>query len=259
MLSSVLNLEPSSGARSAAAAAGVTALDVSLELRAEAVAEPGWAFSAERSAMVSWACFSCDGNRSGSSVWQRSGNSGSSYVVEKCGSAPRVGHCLARRTQRESSDVDDADSLIGPWRGKWRRTRDAGRSTVFTRSAKVLLCLRFTYPECLARRYRSWTLDLSAACAEHAMKTPPTVRGVFIGWDFTPHDRRYHVAQHAAAGMISKSVAREAVRSLCLLAADVMCACEPSRYAANRSSSDRAIPVFPKHQANVARALIFEP
>jgi hypothetical protein len=44
--------------------------------------------------------------------------------------------------------------------------------------------------------------DMPAACAEHAMKTPPTVRGVFIGCNFTTHDCRDHVTQHAAAGMM---------------------------------------------------------
>jgi hypothetical protein len=56
MPSSVLNLELSSTGFSAAAF-GVAALDVSLELRAEAVEEPGRAFSAGRSAMANRASF----------------------------------------------------------------------------------------------------------------------------------------------------------------------------------------------------------
>jgi hypothetical protein len=58
MLSRVLNLEPSSGAFSAVALDGVVALELSLELRAETVVEPGWAFSADKSAMASLVCFS---------------------------------------------------------------------------------------------------------------------------------------------------------------------------------------------------------
>jgi hypothetical protein len=57
MPSSVLNLELSSTGFSTAAF-GVAALDASLELSAEAVAEPGRAFSAGRSAMAFRACFS---------------------------------------------------------------------------------------------------------------------------------------------------------------------------------------------------------
>jgi hypothetical protein len=95
MLSSVLNLEPSSGGLSTAALAGVTALLVSLALRAEAVVEPGWAWSAERSAIVlsgvllvrvEIMAVAASGKAPG----------GSSYVVVKCGSALRVGHGLAR-------------------------------------------------------------------------------------------------------------------------------------------------------------------
>jgi hypothetical protein len=56
MPSSVLNLELSS--TGSTAAFGVAALDASLELSAEAVAEPGRAFSAGRSAMAFRACFS---------------------------------------------------------------------------------------------------------------------------------------------------------------------------------------------------------
>lgn len=52
MPSSVLNLELSSGAFSTGAFEGVPALEGSLELRAEAVVELGWAFSAGRSAMA---------------------------------------------------------------------------------------------------------------------------------------------------------------------------------------------------------------
>jgi hypothetical protein len=48
----VLNLELSSGAFSAAAFEGVAARELSFELRADVVAEPGWAFSGARSAMV---------------------------------------------------------------------------------------------------------------------------------------------------------------------------------------------------------------
>jgi hypothetical protein len=48
----VLNLELSSGAFSAAAFEGVAARELSVELRADVVAEPGWAFSGARSAMV---------------------------------------------------------------------------------------------------------------------------------------------------------------------------------------------------------------
>jgi hypothetical protein len=48
----VLNLELSSGAFSAAAAEGVTALELSLELSADVVVEPVWAFSGARSAMM---------------------------------------------------------------------------------------------------------------------------------------------------------------------------------------------------------------
>jgi hypothetical protein len=57
MPSSVLNLDPSSTGFSAGALDGVPALDVSLELRAEAVVEPGRAFSADRSAMAGWIVF----------------------------------------------------------------------------------------------------------------------------------------------------------------------------------------------------------
>jgi hypothetical protein len=57
MPSSVLNLELSSTGFSTAAF-GVAALDASLELSAEAVVEPGRAFSAGRSAMAFCACFS---------------------------------------------------------------------------------------------------------------------------------------------------------------------------------------------------------
>jgi hypothetical protein len=53
----VLNLEPSSGTFSAAPFAGVAALDVSLEFMAEAVLEPGRAFSADMSAMCPRSCF----------------------------------------------------------------------------------------------------------------------------------------------------------------------------------------------------------
>jgi hypothetical protein len=53
-----LNLELSSTGFSTAAFEGVAALDVSLELRAEAVVEPGRACSAGRSAMAYRACFS---------------------------------------------------------------------------------------------------------------------------------------------------------------------------------------------------------
>lgn len=48
----VLNLELSSGAFSTAALEGVAARELSRELRADVVAEPGWAFSGARSAMV---------------------------------------------------------------------------------------------------------------------------------------------------------------------------------------------------------------
>jgi hypothetical protein len=48
----VLNLELSSGAFSAGAPEGVAARELSRELRADVVAEPGWAFSGARSAMV---------------------------------------------------------------------------------------------------------------------------------------------------------------------------------------------------------------
>jgi hypothetical protein len=58
MPSSVLNLELSSAGFSAAFE-GVAALDVSLELRAEAVEEPGRALSAARSAMAYRVCVAC--------------------------------------------------------------------------------------------------------------------------------------------------------------------------------------------------------
>jgi hypothetical protein len=54
----VLNLELSSGAFSATAADGVTALELSLELSAEAVLEPVWAFSGARSAMIRYVLYS---------------------------------------------------------------------------------------------------------------------------------------------------------------------------------------------------------
>jgi hypothetical protein len=61
--SRVLNLDPSSTGFSAGALDGVPALDVSLELRAEAVVEPGRGFSADRSAMSAGLCFSRRGSR----------------------------------------------------------------------------------------------------------------------------------------------------------------------------------------------------
>jgi hypothetical protein len=53
----VLNLEPSSGAFSTGAFEGVAALDTSFELRADAVADAGWALSTAWSAMGSVVCF----------------------------------------------------------------------------------------------------------------------------------------------------------------------------------------------------------
>lgn len=55
----VLNLEPSSGAFSAGAFDGVAARDTSLELRADAVADTGWALVAAWSAMAAVVWFSC--------------------------------------------------------------------------------------------------------------------------------------------------------------------------------------------------------
>jgi hypothetical protein len=95
MLSSVLNLEPSSGGLSTAALAGVTALLVSLALRAEAVVEPGWAWSAERSAIVLSGVLLVRVERMAVAASGKAPG-GSSYVVVKCGSALRVGHGLAR-------------------------------------------------------------------------------------------------------------------------------------------------------------------
>jgi hypothetical protein len=65
--SSVLNLELSSAGLSTAAFEGVAALDVSLELRAEAVEEPGRALSAGRSAIAYRVCLAC-ASRAG---WRR--------------------------------------------------------------------------------------------------------------------------------------------------------------------------------------------
>jgi hypothetical protein len=82
MPSSVLNLDPSSTGFSAGGALdGVPALDVSLELRADAVVEPGRAFSADRSAMAGWTVFlssttSAWGARAECSGVQRSGVEG---------------------------------------------------------------------------------------------------------------------------------------------------------------------------------------
>jgi hypothetical protein len=59
----VLNLELSSGAFSTAALEGVAARELSPELRADVVVEPGWAFSGARSAMMMGCRFYSRGHR----------------------------------------------------------------------------------------------------------------------------------------------------------------------------------------------------
>ena len=63
MPKNVLNLELSSGGFSTGAFAGVAALEGSLELAAEAVAEPGRVFSGARSAMGGFMCSSLYGTK----------------------------------------------------------------------------------------------------------------------------------------------------------------------------------------------------
>jgi hypothetical protein len=56
------------------------------------------------------------------SVQQGSTEANNSDVVVMCGSAiPDAPSAWHTRIWRESSDVDDADSLIGPWRGNRRK------------------------------------------------------------------------------------------------------------------------------------------
>jgi hypothetical protein len=121
ILSSVLNLEPSSGTFSTAVPDGVAALDVSFELRAEMGVEPGWAFSADSSAMISRAFFFVIAEETEDNKILQGPGQTSSDVVVRCGGAARVDLGLACGIHRESSDVDGADCLIGPWRGKWGR------------------------------------------------------------------------------------------------------------------------------------------
>jgi hypothetical protein len=84
---SVLNLEPSSGTFSTAAFEGVAARDVSLELSAEVVVEPGRALSAARSAIVSRLCCSRTVEKMKREVSSQAPRTPSSNVVVKCGSA----------------------------------------------------------------------------------------------------------------------------------------------------------------------------
>jgi hypothetical protein len=71
---------------------------------------------------------------------------------------------------------------------------------------------------------------MPAARAEHAMKSPPTVRGIFIGYNFTAHDGRYHFTQHAGAMAVYRPTNLETVHWLHCLATALRCACERSRH-----------------------------